>query len=222
MKVPVGAPKLRDYLQMALNGWVVILCAAVLSAGVGWLTWRTETPDYQSSTKVLITTPGSATAMDAFYGQGNSISRGLTYTLLARSAAVTSRTIEQLGLASTTDELAAQITVLPSPSTVFDITVTGTDPEQTRQIADAVTANLIGLSRQMASVDTSATDLVQVDKATPPHRMGSVWQSIIQATALGVALAIVLLIAVALVQDRLLGRRQVGRISDEEIAESTR
>jgi capsular polysaccharide biosynthesis protein len=222
VKVPVGAPKLRDYVHMAANGWIVILCAAVLSAGVGWLTWRTETPDYQSSTKVLITTPGSATAMDAFYGQGNSISRGLTYMLLAKSAAVTNPTIEQLGLSSTTDDLAAQITVLPTGSAVFDITVTGTDPEQTRQIADAVTGNLIGVSQQMAKVDTSATDLVQVDKATPAHRLGSMWQSIVQAIAVGVFLAIVLVIAVALVQDRLLGQRQVGRISDEEVAESTR
>ena len=219
MKLPTGAPKLRDYLQIVANGWLVVLCATVLSAGVGWLTWRTETPSYQSSTKVLITTPGSATAMDAFYGQGNSISRGLTYTLLARSAAVTSRTIEQLDLAMTTDDLAAQITVLPSASAVFDITVTGTDPEQTRQLADAVTANLIGVSRQMASVDTSATDLIQVDKATPPHRVGTARQTIIQATSLRFVLAIVLVSAVALAQDRLLGRRQVRRISDEEVAD---
>jgi capsular polysaccharide biosynthesis protein len=126
-----------------------------------------------------------------------------------------------LGLASTTDELAAQITVLPTGSAVFDVTVTGTDPERTRQIADAVTGNLIGVSQQMAKVDTSATDLVQVDKAAPAHRLGSMWQSIVQAVAVGVFLAIVLVIAVALVQDRLLGRRQVGRISEEEVAEST-
>ena len=187
MKAPAHAPKVRDYLHILARGWFVIVLATALSAGMGWVSWRTMTPVYQSSSRVLVTTPGAATTFDAFYGQINSTSRTLSYQILARSNQVTGRTIEQLGLGETTDELAARIAVVPSASTVFDLVVTGSDPTQTRELAQAVTTNLVDVQRQLAKVDGSGAELVELDRAGVAHRVGSMWRTVIQGAAIGLA-----------------------------------
>ena len=220
MRSPVDAPQLRDYARMVVSGWLVLLCATALSAGIGWLSWERSTPYYQSSTTLFVITPGSATTLDAYYGQLVAVSRVDTFQQLATSSQVTSRIIDQLGLAETTEELAGQISVAPTPtSALFDVVVTGTDPARTQEIADSVGANMVELSRQLAAVDTATTELVMVDGASLAVRQGSVWRSILTATALGFALSVVLVCAHGVIVDRLLGRREVDRVVGGAAAE---
>ena len=47
---PKDAPKLRDYGNILRRHWLVLLCAVVLSTGVGWVSWHEQTPIYQSNT----------------------------------------------------------------------------------------------------------------------------------------------------------------------------
>jgi capsular polysaccharide biosynthesis protein len=215
MKPPVGAPRVRDYLTMLRNSWILIFTAMAVSAGVGYLTWHTAEPVYQSSAKLFVISPGSATTLDAYFGQLTAVSRAATYQQLAHSDQVTTRTIEQAGLAVAPNELAARINVAPTNSALLDVTVTGTDPDETRQVAKSVAANMVDLSRTLSTVDTTDTELVLVDDAGPAQRQGSARQSIIGATALGLALGIVFASAWALLADKLLGRGQVGRVVGE-------
>lgn len=220
MKSPPGVPRLRDYARIVMSSWIVVLCATALSAGIGWLSWQTSTATYQSSTTLFVITPGSATTLDAYYGQLTAVSRVQTYQQLATSSQVTSRTIDQLGLAETTEELAAQISVAPTAtSALFDVVVTGTDPARTQEIAGAVGANMVDLSRQLAAVDTATTELVMVDGASLAARQGSAWRSILAATALGFALSVVLVCAHGVIVDRLLARGEVDRVVGGAAAE---
>jgi capsular polysaccharide biosynthesis protein len=212
----------RDYLLLLRDGWIAILCATALSAAAGWISWQTTGPVYQSSTKMLAITPGGASTPDAYFGQLNAVARADTYQLLARGSWVTTRTIEQLGLSETPEELAARIAVPQTATAVLDLVVTGDDAERTRETADAVTANLIQLSKEMSAVDTAGSELVLVDEASPAIRQGSVWRSIRTRAALGLPLSMVLVIASGLLGDRLLGRGQVGRVVGETAAEGNR
>jgi capsular polysaccharide biosynthesis protein len=211
-------PRLRDYLQMLRNGWIVILAATALSVGAGWAAWETATPVYQSTAKVFATTKGSATPVDAYYGHLNSVSRTLTIQSLARSPQVTMRTIDQLGLEDTPGELASHITVVVTTSALMDVLVTGDDPILTRRTANAVAANLMQLTREMGGLDTSNVDLVLVDSAGPAERVGSMWQFMIQAGALGLAISVFLVLAYGLVRNKVLGKGHVDRVVDEAVA----
>lgn len=210
---PRDAPKIRDYFQILSRLWVVVLCATVLSAGMGWFAWRHETPIYASTSRVLISSRGigAATPLDALYGQINADSRIITYQYLARSARVTGPVIDRLGLSQSTDELAGRISIPPSLTPVLDIVVKGTDPDETHRVADAVTASVVAVSAQLAKIDGSSTELVQIDAAGPAMRQGTPKQSIIKATALGFVVSLVLVLAWGLVEDRLLGRGQLER-----------
>jgi len=184
MRPPARAPRVRDYLGLLRNGWIVILCVTALSVGAGWLASKTANPVYTSTAKVFATTRGSATTADAYYGHLNSVSRILTIQSLARSPQVTMRTIDQLGLKDTPGDLAGRIAVGVTNTVLMDIQVTGDDPTVTRRTANAVAANLMQLTREIGGVDTSNVDLTLVDSASPPERVGSVWQFMIHAGAL--------------------------------------
>jgi capsular polysaccharide biosynthesis protein len=211
-------PRLRDYLQMLRNGWIVILAATALSVGAGWMAWQTAAPVYSSTARVFATTKGSATPVDAYYGHLNSVSRTLTIQSLARSPQVTMRTIDQLGLDVTPGELAARIAVGVNTSALMDVVVTGGDPTTTRRTANAVAANLMQLTREMGGIDTSNVDLVLVDSAGPAERVGSAWQFMIHAGLLGLAISAVLVLAYGLVRNKVLGKGHVDRVVDEAVA----
>jgi capsular polysaccharide biosynthesis protein len=211
-------PRLRDYLLMLRNGWIVILAATALSVGAGWVAWQTADPVYQSTAKVFATTKGSATPVDAYYGHLNSVSRTLTIQNLARSPQVTMRTIDQLGLDDTPGELASRITVVVTTSALMDVLVTGDDPTLTRRTANAVAANLMQLTREMGGLDTSNVDLVLVDSAGTAVRAGSMWQFMIQAGALGLAVSVFLVLAYGLIRNKVLGKGHVDRVVDEAVA----
>lgn len=208
---PKDAPQLRDYAQILGRGWWVVVAATALSVGLGWITWQTATPVYDSSSRVLVKSMGNATSLDALYGQINAESRVLTYQFLARSPRVTGPTIDQLGLAQTTGDLAGRIAIAPSLTPVLDIVVKGTDPEETRRVADAVTANMIALSAELAKVDGGSAELVLVDEAGVAKREGSLVMELVRAGVLGLFVSLVLVLAWGLLQDRLLGRRQLAR-----------
>lgn len=208
---PADAPRLRDYLQILSRWWGLVLLATAMSAGAGSLSWQTATPIYDSSTRVLVKATGDATSLDALYGQINAQSRVLTYQYLVRSARVTGPTIDQLNLAETTDGLAGRVSIAPSLTPVLQIVVKGVDPDETRRVATAVTANMIAVSRELAKVDGSRTELILVDDAGPAIREGSMTQQIVKASVLGFVTSLVLVLAVGLLRDRLLGRGQLVR-----------
>jgi capsular polysaccharide biosynthesis protein len=218
MKSPEHVPLMRDYLQLLRSGWIVILCATVLSVGAGWLAWETSDPVYSSTAKVFATTKGSATPVDAYYGHLNSVSRTLTIQSLARSPQVTMRTIDQLGLQDTPGDLAGRIAVVVTNSALMDIVVTGSDPTVTRRTANAVAANLMQLTREIGGIDTSNVDLSLVDSGSAPERVGSMWQFMFHAGALGLAISVVLVLGYGLVRNKLLGKGHVDRIVGEAVA----
>jgi capsular polysaccharide biosynthesis protein len=207
-----------DYLVLLRNGWIVILAATALSVGAGWLAWETSDPVYSSTARMFATTRGSATPIDAYYGHLNSVSRTLTIQRLARSPQITARTVDQLGLQDTPDGLGSRITVGVTTSALVEVQVTGDDPELTRRTTNAVAANLLQLTREMGGVDTSNVELAIVDAAGPADRLGSMWQFMLHAGLLGLALSAMLVLGYGLVRNKVLGKRDVDRVVEEAVA----
>jgi capsular polysaccharide biosynthesis protein len=207
-----------DYLVLLRNGWIVILAATALSVGAGWLAWETSDPVYSSTARMFATTRGSATPIDAYYGHLNSVSRTLTIQRLARSPQITARTVDQLGLQDTPDGLGSRITVGVTTSALVEVQVTGDNPELTRRTTNAVAANLLQLTREMGGVDTSNVELAIVDAAGPADRLGSMWQFMLHAGLLGLALSAMLVLGYGLVRNKVLGKRDVDRVVEEAVA----
>ncbi len=211
------APRVRDYLVMLRNGWVVLLSTAVLSGLLGWFTWTYVNPQYTSTATFMAVAPGGATPIDAFYGDFTAKSKVLTYLMLAKDRRVTGRTVDQLQLSGSADDLAAQVKIAPSSTALFDVTVSSGNPDQAYAVATVLGHNLVELSKQMASVDKSTTEVVQIDRPGKPQKTGSLKRSLALSIGIGLAVAVILVIGRALIEDRLVRPRQIGNIVKTEM-----
>lgn len=197
---------------------MVIACTTALSVGAGWLAHRTTDPVYLATTRVFVVAPGSAEVSDAFNGHQAAAGHAVSIQQLAQNPQVAKRTIDQLGLDQTPAELIKRIT-----STVHDtlvqIDVTGDSPELARDTANSVTFNLVSLVQEMAALDKSGIDVVPVDFATSASDNRSPLMLYLQLGAvLGLALSVMLVIALGRRRDSVLTEGQIARIVDEATA----
>lgn len=207
-----NAPRGRDYLVMLREGWVVLAATAVLSALLGWFTFTFVNPQYTSTATFVAVAPGGATPIDAFYGNFTAKNKVISYLMLAKDRRVTSRTIDQLQLTGEPEDLAAQITIAPSSTTVFDVTVASKNADQAYNVATVLGHNLVELSRQMAQMDKATTEIIQVDRPTQPAKTGSLKRSLGLSLGIGLPMAMILVIARALASDRLVRREQFQNV----------
>ena len=163
---------------MLRNGWLFSCVGSRCPDFVGWFTWNYVNPLYRSSAKFLVVLPGGATPIDAFYGDFASKAKVPTTSSWRRTAVSPAAPSTSSSLSESPDDLADRITTVPSMTAMFDITVEGGDPGQTRIVTATVAHNLVALSQQMAAVDKGATELILVDKATEPKKVGSLKRSL--------------------------------------------
>ncbi|MDR3663372.1 MAG: hypothetical protein P4L86_23800 [Mycobacterium sp.] len=215
---PYGVPRVRDYVLFVKNSWVLVLVTTAVCAAVGWWSWHEAKPVYQSSASVFVRTEGSASPLDAYYGDSNMIGLMETYRQLATSAQVTSPIIQKLGLIESEKELAARILIFPGATALMTITVTGADADQTSQIAHEVANNMVAVSTRLAVVAGTGAGLAIVDDASPAQRVGGMWSFILTATVLGFALSVVAVLARALILGRVQSRRHLERLVSDACA----
>jgi capsular polysaccharide biosynthesis protein len=214
MRAPAESPRLSDYLRLLAGSWIVIVLVTALSAGAGWLVWHND-QKYDATTRFLVVAPGGAEPADVYYGSLSAMARTPTYQQLARSSQVTMRTIDELKLRLTPEELAKNITVEPTKSAMLEMHVTAPDPNEARDTANSIARNLLQVSSEMEGLDTGATDLVLIDSAsgaadTRPSRS----QQMLLAGLMGLAISVVLVLAYRLATGDVVDRKQVGHIVD--------
>ena len=200
---------------MLRNGWAVLLSTVALSGLLGWFTWTYVNPQDTLTATFMVVAPGGATPIDAFYGDFTAKSKVLTYLMLAKDRRVTGRTVDQLQLSGSADDLAAQV-IAPSSTALFDVTVSSGNADQAYAVATVLGHNLVELSKQMASVDKSTTEVVQIDRPSQPQKTGSLKRSLALSIGIGLAVAMILVIGRALIEDRLVRPRQIGHIVQTE------
>jgi capsular polysaccharide biosynthesis protein len=231
VKPPSNVPRVRDYLRMLANGWLVIGCATVLSAAavVGVQQVMTE-PTYVASTQVFAVVPGDAGVEAAFEGGRGATVRIDTYSQLATSRLVTERTIDEVGLNTTPDALAERISVASIPgdispyarpmSALMRIQVTGEDPDTTVDSANAVAKNLIAASQEVEWTESGpGAELVLVDSAaSAAEQRPSIVKDLALGAAIGLVLSIAMVLAFGIARGTVLDRRQVDYVARQTVS----
>ena len=97
-----------------------------------------------------------------------------TYGSLATRRPLLAQVIADLGVSMAPEDLAKEITVTPEPNTtVLDIAVQDTSPLRARDIANALTADLIAeviQSQQQQQTAAAVDSLIVLSPATRPER----------------------------------------------------
>lgn len=226
VRPPADAPRVQDYFRILSRGWLVILSAAVLSALVVMIGDRlVRDPVFVASTQLFALVPGDAQTHAAYEGNRAASVRMDTYAQLATSSIVTQRTIADLGLEITPEDLANRISVRSVPDTLsqfsypmsvlMNVQVSGGDPKGTVVLANAVARNIVTASQEVEwNGQQSGPALVLIDDAKVAHENHESWVSEAALGAgLGLSLSCFLVLVVGLARDLVLDHGQVGFVA---------
>lgn len=128
---------LRAYLGVLRRRWIIVVACLVAGAAVGVLFILRATPQYASTARLFVSTPGSDTAnTQAYQGGLFSQQRVTSYADLIKGSTVAERVLDRVGSSESPTSLVGQITAKAAPDTVIlEVTVTDPDPARAQLLA---------------------------------------------------------------------------------------
>lgn len=128
---------LRAYLGVLRRRWIVVVACLVAGIAVSVLFLLRATPQYASTARLFVSTPGSDAAnAQAYQGGLFSQQRVTSYADLIKGSTVAERVLQQVGSNESPASLVGQITAKVAPDTVIlQVTVTDPDPARAQLLA---------------------------------------------------------------------------------------
>lgn len=134
---------LRDVLRSARkHWWWVVLPVVALTLGMGVVSAR-STPVYRSTATLYVALAAGGSAGDLNQGSSYTQNQMTSFARLAVLPVTLEPVVRDLDLDTSARQLAKTVAATsPKDSSLLDIAVTGTSPEQTALVANAVAAQL--------------------------------------------------------------------------------
>jgi capsular exopolysaccharide synthesis family protein len=138
-------------IQIVRKRWISILTCTILGLALAFAYIATTRKQYQASVQLFVSAQdGRNSIADANQGSQFTASRVASYARVADSPRVTEPVIRQLGLHTTSSDLAKQIRATSPPDTVLiDLSVTDTSAAQAARIANAAAAEFSTLVSEL-------------------------------------------------------------------------
>lgn len=198
--------EISDYVRILRARWIVIVVTTVVAASASLVFSLLSTPVYESCTRLYVSTGSSSSSVTEVY-QGNLASqqRVASYTQLLGGESVAQRTIDALGLSLTPSALAAKVTTTSSPDTVLiDTCVSDSDPVVARDLANGIGTTFVEFVDDLETPPGGGAALAQVSVVEPAQVSESpISPNTTRNLALGIAVGLLLGIALAVIRDRL-------------------
>ncbi|MBG6237086.1 capsular exopolysaccharide synthesis family protein [Mycetocola sp. CAN_C7] len=189
--------ELHNYIRTLRKSWILITLLLIVGVGAGAGFSIAQTPKFQASSKVFVSTSSGQTATDLVQGNSFTVQRVKTYSDLATTPIVLLPVIAELDLNVPSNVLARQVSVTAAlDTTIIDITVVDPDPVVAADIANAVSDSL---TSAVAEIETPAGEdsespvrLTRVQEADVPSAPVSpnVSVNLVLGALLGLALGI--------------------------------
>jgi capsular exopolysaccharide synthesis family protein len=201
--------ELRDFIRVLRRSWIAISLLSVVGVGAAAAYMVLATPMYKASTQVFVSTESTGTPQDLVAGTTFSQQRVKTYASIATSPLALQPVIDRLNLTCTVAELAQRVAaVVPTDTTLIQITATDPNPQRSAEIANAVSQSLTKVVSKIEpstkNANTSAVKLTRVQDATIPIKPSGNNSAL--TLAVGFAIGFILGIAFAIMRDMLNNR----------------
>ena len=196
---------LQQFVNVLRSRWVTI-CVTGLIPVLGAIVYTlTQTPIYQASTRLYVSTTAGSSASDLYSGNRLSQDRVQSYTQLVMGETLAQRTIDRLGLDTNAQTLKQSVTATSKTGTVLiDVKVLDPSPVQARDIANALSDEFVVMVRELetpAAGDRPDARVVVEQRASIPT-----WPIAPQKkrdVAIGIGLGAIFGVGLALLRDRL-------------------
>jgi receptor protein-tyrosine kinase len=187
------------------NRWLTILVTALITVLAALAYSVAQTPLYQASTRLFISTTSGSSASDLYQGNLYSQGRVLSYTQLVMGETLAQRTIDRLGLDMSAQELKEKVTAKSKPNTVLvDVSVLDASPVQARDIANAMSDEFVQVVRELETPTRGAKPEARVvveQRASIPAK--PVVPKTFRNLALGIIVGVLAGFGIALIRDQL-------------------
>lgn len=161
--------ELRDYVRVLRQHWVLIVALTLLGVAAAAGYSILQTPQYSSSAKVFVSTSGGASVSELQQGNTFTQQRVKTYADLVTTPIVLLPVINELGLETTGEALANQISAsAPLDTTLIQITATDDDPALAASLATAVSQSLTQVVGSIEATNAAAAQTPETDASTAP------------------------------------------------------
>lgn len=202
---PAQGLHMRDVVRVLRARWIFIaaatLCGILAAIGVTLLT----TPIYQASSRLFVSTTVGASASDLYQGNRLSQERVLSYTELLTGRTLAQRTIDNLNLDISAEDLTKKIKANAKLDTVLiNVKVTDPSPIRARDIANALSDEFVVMVSELetprAGAEPDARVVVEERAAIPTEPVAP---RPVQNIAFGILLGAVAGIGLAFLRDSL-------------------
>ncbi|WP_328813637.1 polysaccharide biosynthesis tyrosine autokinase [Rhodococcus sp. NBC_00297] len=198
--------EISDYVRILRARWIVIVLTTVIAAAASLVFSLVSTPVYEACTRLYVSTGSSSSSVTEVY-QGNLASqqRVASYTQLLGGESVAQRTIDSLGLSMSPSALASKVRTTSSPDTVLiDTCVSDSNATTARDLANGIGTTFVDFVDDLETPPGGGAPLAQVSVVEPAQvPTGPISPKTTRNLALGVAVGLLLGIALAVIRDRL-------------------
>jgi tyrosine-protein kinase len=207
---------IQDLARLFRSQWIIIgLTVGIAGATVAAISLLT-TPQYQASTRLVVSTATGGSASDVYNSTLAAQKRSLSYAKLLTGESVAQRTVDKMHLNLSADQLRQKVKASASSDTVLiDVSVLDPSPTQARDIANALSDEFVVMVRELETpVGGGRPDA----RVTVEQRASVPTRPAIPRTArnviFGLALGVLLGIALAVLRDRVQQLRETHRLPD--------
>ncbi len=164
--------ELSDYLKIAQRRWKWIAVSAIGCAVIAVIYTLAQTPLYQSSAKLYVTTDAAENSAQVIQGNTYGQSKVASYVDLVSSRDLASRVVDDLGLEESPGEIAGKVSAHAVSQTVnIVLSAVDADPHEAQRIAQSYAENLTDMVRELettAGVTTPTIKATIIDPASLP------------------------------------------------------
>ncbi|WP_241384817.1 polysaccharide biosynthesis tyrosine autokinase [Rhodococcus sp. CH91] len=198
--------EVHDYLRILQARWRIVAVTTVVAVLAALGASLLTTPQYEAKTRLFVSTSSGASVQEIYQGNLFSQQRVTSYTELLAGTTLAQRTLDKLGITDISPvELAGKVTASSTPDTVLiDTAVTDESPERARDLANALSDEFVVMARELETPEDggppTARVVVEQYAATPSS---PVTPQTTRNVALGLAVGVLLGIALAVLRDRL-------------------
>jgi len=148
---------LQDFIKLLRIRWVTVASTMAASLLIAILYTMLQTPLYQASTRLFVSTNLGASASDLYQGNRLSQERVLSYTQLIMGETLAERTINRLDLQMKPETLQKNVTAKSKPDTVLiEVSVLDQSPVRARDIADALSEEFVSMVKELETPSRGA------------------------------------------------------------------
>ena len=196
---------LQQFIKILRTRWITVCSAACVPILAAIAYTLTQTPFYQASTQLYVSTTAGSSVSDLYSGNRLSQDRVLSYTQLVMGETLAQRTIDRLDLDMDAATLKARVAAKSKPNTVLiDVTVLDPSPIRARDIANALSDEFVVMVRELETPAPGAAPDARVvvqQRASIPT--APVVPKKMRNLAAGIALGAMLGVGLALLRDQL-------------------